>query len=283
MSVVHALSLITLLAACATAAEPVVAPAIPGLRLVWSDEFDRDGAPDPAKWGFESGFVRNEELQWYQPQNAVVQGGNLVIEARRERLPNPGYRAGATDWRGKRPFAEYTSACVVTKGLAQWTYGRFEIRAKIDVQVGMWPAIWTLGVTRDWPENGEIDLMEYYRVQDRGTILANACWGSATKWQAVWNTKRTPLTHFTDRDPAWASRFHVWRMDWSANEIALWLDDERLNTIDVAKAANTDGFLPFRQPHYLLLNLAVGGQGGDPSRSNFPARYEIDYVRVYQP
>lgn len=272
------LYLLAVLSAC-QAVEP---PVLPGWRLVWNDEFDRDGAPDPAKWGFERGFERNEELQWYQPQNAFVKGGHLVIEARRERVPNPGYQEGGKDWRQKRAFAEYTSACVITKGLHQWTYGRFEIRARIDVQIGMWPAIWTLGVDRHWPDNGEIDLMEYYRIKGTGHILANACWGSAKQWQAVWNSRKIPFTHFTDKDKDWASRFHTWRMDWNAEEVRLLLDDELLNTIDVAKARNADGFLPFRQPHYLLLNLAIGQQGGDPTTATFPARYEIDHVRVYQ-
>jgi beta-glucanase (GH16 family) len=263
----------------AVAVEPATAD---GWRLVWSDEFNQDGAPDPAKWTFENGFVRNEELQWYQPQNAVVQGGHLVIEARRERVPNPGYRKDAKDWRGKREFAEYTSACVITKGLHQWTYGRFEVRARIDVQKGMWPAIWTLGVEREWPSNGEIDIMEFYRVKDVPTILANACWGSGKRWDAVWNAKKIPFSHFTAKDPDWAKGFHTWRMDWDEQQVRLLLDGELLNTIDVAKARNPDGFLPFRQPHYLLLNLAIGKAGGDPTASTFPARYEIDFVRVYQ-
>jgi beta-glucanase (GH16 family) len=251
---------------------------------VWSDEFSRDGIPDPANWSCERGFVRNEELQWYQADNAMVRNGSLILEARRQRLPNPGYDPNSTDWRGKRAFIDYTSASLTTRGHHQWTYGRFEIRAKIDTRQGMWPAIWTLGVDREWPECGEIDLMEFYRINQVPSILANACWGTGVRWQAKWNSTARPLVHFTARDPDWAQRFHLWRMDWGANEVRLFLDDELLNTIDVEKAKNKDGFMPFRQPHVLLLNLAIGGQhGGDPSATVFPARYEIDYVRVYQP
>src|SRR5512143_3461223 len=87
------------------------------LRLVWSDEFDREGRPDPRNWTFERGFVRHEEAQYYQPENARVENGLLVIEARRERRPNDAFAAGSADWRTSRPAAEYTSACLTSRGL----------------------------------------------------------------------------------------------------------------------------------------------------------------------
>src|SRR6478735_7739119 len=92
----------------------------PAYELVWADEFDRDGRPDPAKWTYETGFVRNDELQWYQPENARCEGGLLIIESRRERKPNPSYDATSTNWRRNRQFAEYTSACLTTRGLHSW-------------------------------------------------------------------------------------------------------------------------------------------------------------------
>ena len=119
-------------------------------KLVWSDEFNTPGAPDPAKWTFERGFVRNRELQWYQPDNARVENGVLVIEGRRERVSNPGFEAGSKDWKKGRQFAEYTSSALETRGLHDWLYGRFEARARIDVSAGMWPAIWFLG-HGPWP------------------------------------------------------------------------------------------------------------------------------------
>src|SRR5262249_10570705 len=85
-------------------------------QLVWADEFNTDGAPDPTNWDYEQGFVRNEEAQWYQKDNAVCKGGLLVIEGRKEERPNPLYTVGSNDWRKKRPSIEYTSACVITKG-----------------------------------------------------------------------------------------------------------------------------------------------------------------------
>ena len=250
-----------------------------GYKLVWADEFNVDGRPDPNNWTYEHGFVRNEELQWYQPENATCKDGLLVIEGKRERRANPNYDPDSNSWRRKRRYAEYTSACLKTKGLHQWTYGRFEMRGRIDVRPGLWPAFWTLGSARSWPGCGEIDIMEFYR----GMLLANACWASGQQWRPVWDDLRKPITEFTD--PDWASKFHIWRMDWDEDAIKLYVDDELLNTIELSKTINQtpDGANPFSEPHYILLNLAIGGaNGGDPSQTQFPSRFEIDYVRVYQ-
>lgn len=251
-----------------------------GFRLVWADEFDKDGAPNPANWTFEQGFVRNNELQWYQADNAVCKDGRLVIEGRRERKPSPKYKAGSDNWKEKRKDIEYTSSSLKTEGLHSWQYGRFEVKARIKAQNGLWPAIWFLGVDGEWPSNGEIDLMEYYG----GNILANACWGTKARWKAKWDSSKKPVKSFNE--PKWDAKFHVWRMDWDSESIKLYVDDILLNTIDVTKTVNpTDRGPknPFRQPHYMLLNLAIGGNsGGDPSKTEFPTKYEIEYVRVYQ-
>jgi beta-glucanase (GH16 family) len=249
----------------------------PDYELVWADEFAGDGQPDPANWTYEEGFVRNQELQWYQRENARVTQGLLVIEARRERAANPRVDAASGDWKRRRAFAEYTSASLMTRGLHQWQYGRFEMRGRIDTHAGLWPAFWTLGVAGNWPGNGEIDIMEYYR----GMLLANVAWSSADR-RAVWADSRTPIATF---DPEWPKSFHVWRMDWDDRAIALSVDGQQLKQVDLTQTLNQDGsgINPLHQPHYLLVNLAVGGtQGGDPSSTAFPARYEIDYVRVYQ-
>lgn len=251
-----------------------------GYKLVWADEFNRDGRPDPNHWGYEHGFVRNEELQWYQPDNARCENGMLVIEARQERLPNPNHDPDSNSWRRSRPHAEYTSACLKTSGLHNWTFGRFEMRGRIDTRAGLWPAFWTLGSARPWPGCGEIDIMEYYR----GMLLANACWASERRWVAIWDDLKKPIIDFGDPDE-WSSKFHVWRMDWDKDSIRLYVDDELLNTIELSKTINRtpDRANPFHEPHYILLNLAIGGaNGGDPSATEFPARFEIDYVRVYQ-
>ncbi len=248
-----------------------------GWKLVWSDEFDKDGPPDPAKWSYENGFVRNNELQWYQPENAWCEKGLLIIEGRREQKKNPNFQAGSTNWKTGRELAEYTSASINTRGKASWKYGRFEMRARIDTRAGLWPAFWTLGVAGSWPSNGEVDIMEYYR----DTLLANLIWAGQTPGRTASFTRRKPIASFAD--PHWSSNFHIWRMDWDENRIVITVDGEVLNDSDLNQAANPDGSNGYRQAQYILLNLAIGGDaGGDPSATSFPARFEVDYVRVYQ-
>jgi beta-glucanase (GH16 family) len=247
-------------------------------KLVWADEFNTPGVPDASNWTYERGFVRNEEFQWYQPENARCAGGLLVIEGRRERKANPTHDPAAGDWRRRREYAEYTSASLTTRGLHSWRYGRFEMRGRIDTRPGLWPAFWTLGVEGRWPANGEIDIMEYYR----GLLLANVAWATNVPFRAKWDDLRKPITEFND--PEWSKKFHLWRMDWDEREIRLYVDGALLNETSLDQTINGDGTgkNPFRAPHYVLLNLAIGGtNGGDPSGTEFPARFEVDYVRVY--
>ncbi|WP_295731421.1 glycoside hydrolase family 16 protein [uncultured Muribaculum sp.] len=257
--------------------------------LVWSDEFDRDGAPDPAIWSFETGFARNHEDQWYQPDNARCENGVLVIEARCDSSlsrPNPDYEPGSRDWRKERPWIGITSSSLHTAGKKEVGYGTVEVRARIPVGRGAWPAIWLLGTGMEWPSCGEIDIMEYYRIDGVPHILANACWGTDTRYSAKWNSKRIPFEHFTGKDPEWADKFHVWRMDRDSESIRLYLDDELLNEIPMSETVNGslgNGENPFTKPMYVLLNLAIGGDnGGAPDLAAMPMRYEIDYVRVYR-
>jgi beta-glucanase (GH16 family) len=249
------------------------------LKLVWSDEFDKDGRPDPNNWTYERGFVRNQELQWYQPENAWCENGMLIIEGRRERKQNPRYRAEGRDWRQSREYAEYTSSSLTTRRLHSWMFGRFEMRGQIDTRPGLWPAFWTLGIEGPWPGNGEIDIMEYYR----GVLLANAAWATEKRSVPKWDDSRKPITEFND--PNWSEKFHIWRMDWDTDSIKLYVDDLLLNQVDLKETINKDdeGKNPFHQPHYIILNLAIGGTaGGDPSNTKFPAKFEVDYVRIYQ-
>lgn len=277
----HVLLLCECVLAAAAAAGPALAAETPaGHELMWADEFDKEGRPDPGNWGYERGFVRNQEAQWYQPENAWCEKGLLIIEARRERKPNPGHGPGSDDWKKKREFVEYTSASLKTAGIRQWQYGRFEMRGRIDIRPGMWPAFWSLGVAGEWPSCGEIDIMEYYR----GKLLANVAWGTSRRWNAKWDSATKPVMSF--EDPDWAGKFHVWRMDWTSESIKLYVDDLLLNETDLRETVNGDAERrnPFHQPHYVILNLAIGGNnGGDPSKTEFPARFEVDYVRVYQP
>jgi beta-glucanase (GH16 family) len=270
----------SLVSVCALAwllASAAAAQSSEGWKLVWSDEFDKDGPPDPAKWSYETGFVRNNELQWYQPENAWCEKGMLIIEGRREQKKNPNFEAGNANWKNSREFAEYTSASINTRGKASWKYGRFEMRARIDTRAGLWPAFWSLGIEGRWPNNGEVDIMEYYK----NTLLANLIWAGQTPGRTASFTKRKPVTSFAD--PDWSSKFHLWRMDWDENRIVITVDGEVLNESDLNQAANPDGSNGYRQAQYILLNLAIGGNaGGDPSATKFPARFEVDYVRIYQ-
>jgi beta-glucanase (GH16 family) len=267
-----------LLATLALASRAQTPAQKPEWKLVWSDEFDRDGRPDPARWTYETGFVRNQELQWYQPRNAWCEKGLLIVEGRREPKKNPAFVKDSGDWKTNREYAQYTSASLTTRGIASWLYGRFEMRARIETRDGLWPAFWSLGVEGRWPHNGEIDIMEYYR----GTLLANLIWaGQGGVHRTASFTRRKPIASFAD--PEWSSKFHVWRMDWDRSRIVITVDGEVLNDSDLNQAANPDGTNGFRQAQSIILNLAIGGTaGGDPSTTQFPARFEVDYVRIYQ-
>jgi len=251
-------------------------------NLVWNDEFNDSGSPDALKWDYEHGFVRNKELQWYQKDNANCKEGVLLIEAKREVIKNNLYDSTSTNWRRNREFADYSSSCLITKEKHSWKYGRFEIRARIDSTKGSWPAIWTLGEHGKWPNNGEIDLMEFYIKNGSQSILANAATGGEEQYSIKWDSEVIPLNYFLKKDSKWVEQFHIWRMDWHEEEIKLFLDNELLNTISIDDEVNREGVVPFKQKHYLLLNLAIGSNGGNPLNSNFPITYEIDYVRIYQ-
>jgi beta-glucanase (GH16 family) len=214
-------------------------------------------------------------LQWYQEQNAIVKDGKLTIEARRERKKNPWYEEGSSEWRKSREYIEYTSSSLTSRRLREFQFGRFEMRGRIDVQQGIWPAWWTLGARGEWPSNGEIDIMEYYA----GKIRANVACATNKRWTAKWDAVAVDITTLgTD----WSSQFHIWRMDWDNEKIDLYLDGERLNRTLLKDALNADGTSPFRQKHYMILNLALGGLGGLPPTTPFPRRFVVDYVRVFQ-
>jgi len=248
-------------------------------KLVWADEFNKNGSPDEKNWNYETGFVRNQENQWYQKENAFCKDGFLIIEARNANRPNPNFVAkNHKDFAKNRDSIKVTSSCLITRGKHSWQYGRFEMRAKIPTGKGMWPAFWSLGIKGNWPANGEIDIMEYYT----GKILANAAWKS-NDGNTAWDAEAVKLTDF--KDNSWANQFHVWKMDWDAKSIKLYVDDQLLNEITIDKTINTPDqtIIPFQQPHYLLVNLAVGGiNGGEFTSADLPSKYIIDYIRVYQ-
>ena len=257
-------------------------PVHPGMNLVFSEEFNNEGKPNPDNWGYEIGFKRNEELQWYVSDNANCTAGRLLIEGRRASFTNPNYVAGSTDWKTNRKTVDYTSASILSKDKQSWLFGRFEIRARVDTSMGSWPAIWTLGVTKEWPSNGEIDIMEFYRISNAPTVLANVAWGTAVRWTAKWDSFKKPLSTLLAIDADWPKKYHVWRMDWTSDSIRLYVDDTLYNYTLLNQTINADGSNPFLQAQYILLNLALGANGGDPSKTVFPLKYEVDYVRIYQ-
>jgi beta-glucanase (GH16 family) len=238
-----------------------------GTRLVWQDEFDREGLPDPAKWSYDVGGHGwgNREPQFYTSQrreNARVEGGHLVIEARKEA------------WQG----APYTSARLVTKGKGDWTYGRVEVRAMLPRGRGSWPAIWMLATTEDrmrWPDDGEIDIMEHVGF-DQGIVHASV---HTRAYNHNINTQKTATVTVADA----SDTFHVYAMDWDRDRIRMSVDGRVYFTF--ARESDDARVWPFDGPFHLLLNVAVGGAWGGQKgvdEATLPYRMVVDYVRVYQ-
>jgi beta-glucanase (GH16 family) len=247
---------------------PVAAgPAPTGYLLVWADEFDSPGLPDASRWGYDTERNRlgwwNNERQYYaaaRVQNSVVENGLLRITARREALST------LPDWGGQA----YSSARLITRGKAAWSYGFFEIRAKMPCGTGTWPAIWMLGSGGVWPDDGEVDILEHVgRTPGEilGTVHTPTTGGSG-------NGSRTAL-------PTACTEFHDYQLLWTADEIAIGVNGNvyhRYRNPRTGRAA-----WPFDAPQYLLLNIAVGGTlGGAVDDSIFPRLMEIEHVRVWQ-
>jgi len=230
--------------------------------LVWSDEFNGtelnekdwsfelgDGCPALCGWG-------NKERQIYTKRNHRLENGMLFIQARKEN-------------------DRYTSMRISSKGKKEFQYGRFEIRAKLAVGEGVWPAFWLLGSNIDevgWPLSGEIDVLEYVgrapqeifttlHTQDKNGDFAN-----------------TKTTHI----PKIEEGFHVYAAEWDAESITFFIDG--VNVYTFAPKEKTAAIWPFDQPFYLLLNLAIGGHFGGPEVDDdiFPQEFIVDYIRVYQ-
>ncbi len=258
-----------------TAAPPPRPTLVPpaGWQLAWSDEFDVDGLPDPKKWANDTRFNKpgwfNHEQQYYagpRAENAVVRGGRLLITARRE---TP---AQAADWGGQH----YTSARLLTRGLAEWTYGFFETRARLPCARGTWPAIWMLGTQGDWPDNGELDIMEHVG-QDPGRVSSTIHMRAGYGDRGVGATVTLPDV---------CGAFHRYQMLWTERRITFGIDGVQHFTyprLDTGSGADTRRAWPFDAPQFLLLNLAIGGDlGGPVDDARLPATMEVDYVRVWQ-
>lgn len=238
-----------------TTTQPVQSPTVDYTNLVWSDEFDTNGAPDATKWGYDlgAGGWGNGEAQNYTntAANATVTGGNLVITA---------IKTGSN----------YTSARLKSENKFEFTYGKVEVRAKLPTGGGTWPAIWMLGenyATNTWPACGEIDIMEH-KGNEPNVIHGTLHYPGNSGGNGNGNT--TTITNAS-------SQFHVYKTVWSPSTIQIFVDDVLFHSV-----ANTSA-LPFNDDFFIILNVAMGGTFGgaiDPAFTQ--SAMEIDYVRVYQ-
>ncbi len=243
----------------------------PGYRLVWTDEFDAGAMPDPAKWDYDISRNKdgwwNNEAQYYafaRPENSRIEDGKLVIEARRDDV------SGFKDFGGQK----YSSARLVTRGRAEWTYGFYDIRAKLPCGRGHWPAIWMLG-TGQWPDTGEIDIMESVGFEP------TTIYGTAHSRHTV-DTKSPKGDEIEVR--TLCTEFHNYQLDWRPDSLTWLVDGKPYYRLDKPKNADWKTW-PYDTPQYLLLNVAVGGAWGGQQGIDdaaFPARMEVDYVRVWQ-
>lgn len=245
----------------------------PGHRLVWADEFDRGSLPDPAKWAYDTHRNRlgwyNGERQYYaaeRAENARIEDGKLILTARKE----------STDHFPDSMGQEYSSARLFTKDRQSWTYGFFEVRAKLPCGLGTWPAIWTLADSGGWPDAGEIDIMEHVGFEPgvvHGSVHTKAYHHSI-------HTHRTSTVKQADV----CSAFHRYQLTWTPERITVGIDDRNYFSFRNDNSGDRSKW-PFDRPQHLLLNIAVGGDWGGQRGVNpkaFPVAMEVDYVRVYQ-
>ncbi len=235
-------------------------------QLVWEDNFEHEGFPNPSYWSFESGYVRNNELQFYtvnELKNCRIEKNQLILEARKEKIEK----------------FEYTSASIHTKGKKEFLYGKIVVRAKLSTGRGIWPAIWTLGTNIDevqWPLCGEIDIMEnvgFDPLKVHGNIHT----------KAFNHNLETNRGDFTESDTL-HTNFHDFAIEWTEDNIDFLFDDNCYFTFK-KEPHFTENEWPFDKPQYLLINLAVGGfWGGKKGIDNsiFPQQFVIDSIRYYQ-
>jgi beta-glucanase (GH16 family) len=238
-------------------------------RLVWSDEFDHPGLPDPARWTYDVGGHGwgNRELQFYTEarlENAEVRDGHLHLTARREAFEG----------------SDFTSTRLVSRGKGDFQYGRFEIRARVPEARGTWAAIWMMPSDwtfedGNWPDVGEIDIMEHVG-HDPGVIHASAH-SRDYQWQT--GTQRTGVTTV----PTASASFHVYALEWSPEVLRAFVDDRLFFEYKNEGLGWTKW--PYDKPFHLILNVAVGGAWGAAEgvdEAAFPQTLEVDYVRVFE-
>lgn len=233
---------------------------------VWQDEFNYKGLPDSAKWGYDVGGHGwgNNEAQYYTRSinNASVDDGKLTITARKEAMEEKGY----------------TSARLVSKNKGDFLYGRIEVRAKLPPGRGTWPAIWLLPTDwayGNWPASGEIDIMEHVGYDPARVLFS-------VHTEAYNHTKGTQKSG-EKNIPSAMSDFHLYRVDWMPDSLKGYFDNELIFSFGNERKGHQSW--PFDKRFHILLNLAIGGNWGGQKGIDdaiFPARFEIDYVRVYR-
>lgn len=240
---------------------------VPSKQLIWADEFNYNGLPDPTKWDYEVGFVRNNEKQYYTKarlENAKVENGNLVITSLKEEYQN---------------VAHYTSASLNTLGKQSFAGDiRIEVCAKLPFGKGIWPAIWMMGINRTtvgWPKCSELDVMEFVG------HTPNKVWGTMHWWDSTsteQNMHKSQGSSLMLYDLSTA--YHVYGLERKGSEIKLFVDNTYYLTFTPPASAYTGSFI---NSLYLLLNTAIGGSwGGDIDDTIFPQKFYFDYVRVYK-
>jgi beta-glucanase (GH16 family) len=235
-------------------------------ELVWEDNFEVAGLPDSKIWSYEEGYIRNNEAQYYtkeRMENARVENGNLVIEARMD------------NWNGHK----ITAASINTYGKKSMLYGRIEVKTKLPTGVGTWPAIWMLGDVihngTSWPACGEIDIMENVGYEP-DVIHANI---HTKAYNHVKGTNKG--NKITIQKPY--ESFNVYAVEWFEDHMDFYLNDKLYFSFKNEGTGND--VWPFDKPHYLLINFAVGGGWGGQKgidETIFPQKYYIDYVKVYK-
>ncbi|MBN2563814.1 MAG: family 16 glycosylhydrolase [Phycisphaerae bacterium] len=267
----HVLSL-----GAAVVAAAFLTTTVHGQTLVWSDEFDGPTI-DRSTWTFNTGGsgFGNGELQYYtaRPENAYIDAGNLVIEARRE------------NYLGDKAF---TSSRLVTNGRFAFKYGTIEARIKLpNVEYGLWPALWMMGVNYgavDWPAAGEVDIMEFGRKDGYLAGVVNQRALAAAHWEL--NDEHTYQDGFIDWSANLCDDYHLFQMEWTPAHMRIYVDGVMFWSLDISDPVGDD-LEEFHGPMFLLTNVAVGGWNfieiTDPGAitATFPARMYIDYIRLY--
>ncbi len=234
--------------------------------MVWSDEFNTPGLPDSTKWSYESGKIRNNELQYYtvkRHENARIEDSVLVIEARKEKYNG----------------ADYTSASIISKGIGDWKYGKIEISAKVPTGKGTWPALWMMPTNSEygtWPRSGEIDIMEYVGFESQYLHYTCHFEGTDGTGHQSSGTKSASIVNPFNKFIKFAIIWTPDKIEWYANDVKYFT---------YTKKSDDYRTWPFNKEFYLILNLAYGGTWGGTAGvddTKLPHKFLIDYVRVYQ-